>query len=335
MKKMFMIYALVMALGFFACSRKPKTSCVYGDNIPADILDATIQIGDSVVHALKARDFNWIYDAGSESLKKAQTREQFKLVLEGVTNNLGTLELSSLQEAYYLTNKAGKKYQVVSVPCNLEMENVNDIYQVPPNSEVVAMIYSATAGKESIHIFIELIKEGGSWKLISIVPGLETLQGKNLEVYINMARQAREQNKPRLAILYYKIALLLSDYSPNVLEYVSLQLAQEMAQVKADYIPLGTPQLWTSADNEHFEVHNVDVFIENSEAWINIDWSVESFADTQKIDASSEKLLEFAFTKFLDAKPFFAGIIVTAHSKDPRLAAQVYRKFRRFSEINP
>ena len=149
---------------------------------------------------------------------------------------------------------------------------------------------------------------------------------------LDLARQAREQNHPRLALLYYKIAFLLSDYSPNVTEFVSLKVAQEMSQVKTDYLPSGVPQLWTLPDNSNYTVFNADIYIENDEPWINIDWLVDSFADTNKLDQDSEKLLGFSLDKFAEANEFFVGVIVTAHSQDPKLINQVFRKFRRFPQ---
>jgi len=331
MKKV-LILIICISAGLLACSRQPKTSCLNGNKMPANILDAAVQIGDTLIFALENQKFDQIYDAGSESLKKAQTREQFNLVLQGIANNFFRPEFSRLTEAYYLTNKAGKKFEVVNVPCNLEIENVNDIYQAPPNRELVSLIYSSMANEESAHIFVELIKEGGTWKLFSLVPGLETLKKKNVDDFVNLARQSREQNKPKLALLYYKIAFLLADYSPNVIEFVSLKVAQEMIQVKTDYMPAGTPQIWATTDASNFEVYNVDAFIEKGEPWVNIDWIVDSFDDTKKLEELSEQLLDFAFEKFPEAKEFFVGIIVTGRSKDPRLVTQAYRKIRRFSE---
>ena len=333
MRRNYIFLIVFLILLSFGCHRKPKTSCVYGNSIPPDILDAGILAGDSIVNALENGQLDKIYDEASEMVKRAQTREQFKLIMQGIMNNLSSIEFSRLVEAYYLTNKTGKRYNVVSVACNLEQEGVNDIYQVPPNSEIISLIYNSMSGSESLHIFLELIKEGERWKLFSLIPGLETLRQKRADDYVNMARKAREENKPKLALLYYQIAFLLSDFSPNVIEFVSSKIAEEMSQVKTEYMPIGNSQIWTPDDNSRFEVYNVGVFIEKGEPWVNIDWLAASLNDPQKLEQESEELFEFAFPKFSEAREFFVGIVVSAHPRNPSQVAQVFRKFRRFSEI--
>lgn len=335
MKKFIWVLVLLGSLMIFSCSRKPKTSCVYGDNIQADVLEPALEVGESVIFALEAQDFDRLYNWGGEFLRRGQTREQFRLILQAVFNSIGTIEFSQLQEAYYLTNQAPKKMQTVNVPCNLEMENVNDIYQVPANREIVSLIYSGMGGEESMHILVELIKEGEEWRLFSLVPGLASFQGKNAEDYITRARKAREENKLKLALLYYKLAFLLSDYSPNILEFVSVKIGQEMSQIRTDYMPMGNPQVWTVSGDLSFEVYNVDVLIEKNEPWVNVDYIVDSFSDTEKLEKNSEKLLDFAMEKLSETREFFKGIAVSGHSKDPKLVGQVHRKFREFPKSNP
>ncbi len=332
MKKKMIILTLSLALAAFACNRKPKTSCVYGDSIPINILDPAVKTGEQLISEFESGKFDQLYDAGCDYLKKAQTREQFKMVLQGINYNLSNLEPAQLNEAYYMKNEAGKKTPVVDVACNLEEENINDLYQAPANSELMSLIYNSKSGGESVHIFLELIKQGGDWKLFTIVPGLGTLKGKTVDDYVDMARKAREAGKPRIALLYYKIAFLLADLSPNVIEFVSRKIGEEMGQVKTDFMPQSAPQVWTSADNSRFEVYNVDPFIDRGDVWVNVDWLVDSFADTQKVDADSQKLLDFALEKFPETREFFTGIMVSAHSRDRALANQAYRKLRRFEE---
>ena len=136
---------------------------------------------------------------------------------------------------------------------------------MPPNTEIVSLIYHTMTGNDTAEIFVELIKEGAQWKLISIVLSPTSYKGKNVDDYVNLARKAREAGKLRLAILYYKFAYLLSDLSPNVDEFVSRKVSEEMAQVKADYIPAGTPQVWNVDAETKPEVFNVDVIIDKNE----------------------------------------------------------------------
>jgi len=330
-----MLAGLTMVL-LFGCNPKPKTSCIYGDQIPANVLDQVVPLGDKLAMDLEQGKFDDIYASAGDLFRKVQTPEQFKMVLGAMSANLGTLEFSKLTEAYYLKNKAGKKYPTVSVPCSLEVEgakNINDIYEVPANTEIVSLIYRSKTGNDNAGVFIELIKEGTQWKLISIVLSPTTYKGKNVDDYVNLARKAREAGKLRLAILYYKFAYLLSDLSPNVDEFVSRKVTEEMGQVKADYIPTGTPQVWTVDAETKPEVFNVDVIIDKNEPWVNIEWLTPDFNDTARVEAISGKLLDYAFQSFPEYREFFTGIVVSARSQDPKLATQAYRKLRRFSEV--
>jgi len=331
-KILFVALAGLLAASLGACNRKPKTSCVYGDQIPAAILDPVMQMGNSIAIALEQDRFDDIYSAGSELTKKAQTPEQFKLVLQTMKQNLGPLEFSRLREAYYLKNKAGKKFSTVLVPCSLGEQSMNDLYQVPKNTEVLALIYSTMAGEESADIFLEMLKEGAAWKLFSIALAPTTYHGQKVDDFVNLGRKAREANKPRLAILYYKVAYLFANLSPNVDEYVARKVGEEMAQVKADYIPAGVPEVWNIDGETKPKVFNVDVMFSEGKPWVNIEWLTDNFSDTARLEGSSGKILDFAFKNFPEYREFFAGIIVSARSQDPRLFNQAFRKIRRFSE---
>jgi len=334
-KPIVLLFAALIAVTFFNCNRKPKTSCVYGDKIPANVLSPVIQLGDTLAIALEQDRFNDIYGTASDMFKKVQTPEQFTLILQAMKSNLGPLEFSRLNEAYYLKNTAGKKYDTVTVPCNLGVEKVDDLYQVPPNSEIVSMIYNVKAGEENAEIFMELIKEGATWKLLSIVLGPTTFQGKNVDEFVKLARKAREQNKLKLAILFYKTAYLLSNLSPNVEEFVSRKVVAELYQVKTDYVPMGQAQVWNIAGDIKPQVFNVDVLFDKGEAWVNIEWLAESLTDTPKLEAVSQGILDFSLKNFPEYKEFFTGIIVSARSPDPGLVNQAYRKIHRFSESRP
>ena len=221
MRKARIWFFVALAISVCACNRKPKTSCVYGDKIPVNVLDPVTQMGNSIAIMLEQDRLKIFTILAGDMFKRAQTPEQFKVILQSMKENLGPLEYSRLEEAYYLKNKAGKKYETVMVPCSLGEENMNDIYQVPRNSEIVSLIYGVRAGDENADIFMEMIKQGTSWKLLSLVLTPTTLHGKKVDDFITLARKAREANKLRLAMLYYKIAYLLSNISPNVDEYVA------------------------------------------------------------------------------------------------------------------
>jgi len=334
-KPVVILFAALIAVTFINCNRTPKTSCVYGDKIPANVLSPVVQLGDTLAVALEQDRFNDIYGTASDMFKKVQTPEQFTLIFQGMKSNLAPLEFSKLNEAYYLKNTAGKKFDTVTVPCNLGLEKVDDFYQVPRNSEIVSLIYNVKSGEENAEIFIELIKEGTNWKLLSIVLSPTTFKGKNVDEFVTLARKAREQNKLKLAILYYKIAYLLSNLSPNVDEFVSRKVVAEMTQVKTDYVPMGQAQVWNIAGDTKPQVFNVDVMFDKGEAWVNIEWLSESLSDTPKMEAVCSGILDFSLKNFPEYKEFFTGIIVSARSPDPTLVNQAYRKIYRFSESQP
>jgi hypothetical protein len=209
---------------------------------------------------------------------------------------------------------------------------MNDIYQVPKNSEIVSLIYGVRAGDENADIFMEMIKQGTSWKLFSIVLTPTTFNGKKVDDFISMARKAREENKLRLATLYYKIAYLLSNISPNVDAYVARKTLEEMGQIKTDYVPLGELQTWNIDADTKPEVFNLDVIFEKGEPWVEIQWIATDLGDTAKLELTSDKILDFAFKNFPEYRDFFKGIVVTARSRDPKLVNQAYRRVRSFTE---
>jgi len=328
MKKAVFIAVLALFAFFSSCSRKPKTSCVYGDKIPEEILEKAGKIGDEIMFALENKNFDEIYKYASQMMKKSQTKEQFKTVMKVMLRNFAPIEYPQLKEAYYLKNKAGKKYAVVSVPCSLT-EKSNDIYQVPANSEIVSLIYYSRSGEEIARTFIELIKEDNSWKLLSIALSPRTFLGNTVANYIKKARKAREEGKLRLAILYYRLASLLADISPNVDEYVSRMVTQEMAQIKVDYMPMGMAEYW-KVDDTIFRVFRVDVFIDKNQPWVKINWIADNFDNLDEVKELSQKLLDFAINKFPEYREFFVGIITEAVSEDPRYSKQTYRLVKKF-----
>jgi len=332
MKRTALVILLPVMIGvaLSACSRKPKTSCVYGDAIPAPVLDPAMQAGDTIIMALEQDRFQEVYALAGDMLRKTQTPEQFKMVLQSVKDNLGSLSFSRLEEAYHLTNKAGKKFPTVMVPCSLGEEGMNDIYQAPGNSEIVSLIYKTMGEVDSATVLIELIKENESWKLLSLSLTPSMAHGQNVDDFVKLARKAREENKPRLAAMYYRIAFLLSNLSPNVDEFVARKTTEEGSQVKADYVPLGTIQSWTIDSRTKAQVFNVDALFDKGEPWVNIEWLAEDIEDSARLKEVSGKLLDFAFKTFPEYREFFKGIIVTGRSQDPRMASRAYREFREF-----
>jgi len=327
--KIWMVILLGLIISFPHCSRKPKTSCVYGDDIPADLLEQVLEVGNEIIKALEEKKVDEIYDRGSELMKKGQTREQFKMILNLTIEHFGDIEWTQLQEAYYLKNKASRKYQIVPVSCELS-EGANDIYQVPPNSEVFSLIYSGVARGESVQILVELIKQAEGWKLVSLVVGAKTIRSMTVDSYVELARKAREQGKFRLAVLYYRLAYILADLSPNLDEFVARRILQETLQIKTDYLPQGIPQIWSTQDNIHFEVYDVDVSVDGEGVWVEISWLIDNLDDGAKLKELSDKLLSFSIEKFPEYREFFTGIMVSAHSKSPKQTGQVYRQKKKF-----
>ena len=97
-KKILVALFIGLALIGYACSLKPKTSCLYGDDIPADILEQVILVGNQILNALEAGNMDEIYDRGSEFMKKSQTREQFKMILGLTKERYGEIGWTQLQE---------------------------------------------------------------------------------------------------------------------------------------------------------------------------------------------------------------------------------------------
>jgi hypothetical protein len=329
-KTLILVLAAVLVVSVAGCNRKPKTSCLYGDKIPANILEQVEPLGEEIAMDLEKGEYDKIYGKACKLFQDGQTPEQFNLIIKSLVANLGQPEFTRLSEAYYLTNKAGKKYTTVDVKCNLDAENVNDTYRVPRNSEVVSLIYSTMTAEHPSQVFLELVKEDKTWKLLSITMTPSTIKGLTLEQLVEQARKSREAGRLRLASLYYRYAYMIADLSPNVDEYVSQKIKEEAAQVKTDYLPSSSPQKW-DVGKRVFVVYNVDVFLAKGEPWVNIDWLTESLDDTQALETQSNELLDFAFEKFPEYGEFFKGIIVNAHSTNPKLASQQYSKLREFA----
>ena len=331
MKSGLKLFGLFIFLFLLAnCSRKPETSCQVGDNIPEQVWNQAIPLAEQIMMGIEEGKFDEIYQLAGERMKKAQTKEQFKTIMKGMLQNFSPLEYSRLGEAYYLTNKAKRETRVVNVACDLTGKGTLDVYQVPANSEVFSAIYYSKSGEETVQTLIELIKEKDGWRLISVSITPRTLRKRTVDYYVREARKEREKGRLRLALLYYQIAYLLSNLSPNIDEFVARSVSAEMGQVKTDYFPRGEPEVW-KVDDTRFRVLEVVVFFAQGEPWVKVIWQTESLDDTKKLEELSQKLLDFVFANFPEYQDFFVGVVVEAFSENPIYAKQSYRQFRRFS----
>ena len=316
---------------FISCSRKPETSCIFGDKIPQQVLEQIIPLGNRIMMGIESGDFDQIYQLASQDMKESQTKEQFKTLMKGILQNFSPLEYSRLGEAYYLTNQVKGNPEAVNVACDLTGKGALDIYQAPPNSELVSLIFYSKSGQETVQTLIELIKEADGWRLFSISITPRTLRKRTVDYYIREARREREKGRLRLALLYYQIAYLLSNLSPNINEFVSRSVLAEMSQLKTDYFPMGQPEVW-KIDDTRYRVLEVGVFLAQGEPWVKVSWVAESLEDTEKLNELSQKLLDFVVRNFPEYQDFFVGVVVEAFSQDPLYAKQSYRQFRRFPE---
>ena len=322
---------LVLVMG---CRNKtPQTSCVYGNDIAEATQDEIMQAGGRLIQELENSEYPALYQDASQMLKRRQTRDQFATVLRAADDNFGAKEFSQLEESYWMTSKA--REEEVVIPCNLGAQGVQDLHVVPANHEIAALVYKSHGSYESLRVVIHLLKEDGKWKLLSLAVNPSTAKGRDPEYYFKAARASREKNHLHLAALQYRMAILLSELGPGVQEFAVTQIATEMQQIKADYLPQGSVQIWTMPSGHSFNVSNLSVISANNKIWVEVAYQAKSFADTAALETDGKELAKFLDQKFPEYREGFDGIVVSAVGTTPADAYKLYRVIVPFDQLSP
>ena len=332
MKKwMLMAGLLVLVMG---CRNKtPQTSCVYGNDIAEATQDEIMQAGGRLIQEWENSEYPALYQDASQMLKRRQTREQFATLLRAADVSFGAKEFSRLEELYWMTSKAREEEAVI--PCNLGAQGVQDLHMVPANHEVAALVYKSHGADETLRVVIHLLKEEGNWKLLSLAINASTAKGREAESYFKAARKSREKNLLHLAALQYRMAILLSELGPGVQEFTVSQIATEMQQIKADYLPQGSVQIWTMPSGHSYNVSNLSVISANNKIWVDVAYQAKSFTDTAGLEADGKELAKFLDQKFPEYREDFDGIVASAIGTTPADAYKLYRVIVPFDQLSP
>ncbi len=321
--------ALLLLAG---CKHKaPQTTCTYGNDVPEATENEIMQAGSRVISQLEKHDYNPMYEAASSLLKQAQTRDQFSVILRVSDDKFGEKEFSQVEELYLMTSKTRDAQAVI--PCNLGAKGIQDFHIVPSNAEVAALIYKSHGQNEWLRVVIHLIHVDKDWKLLSIAVNPSTAKGQPADFYFKAARESREKNRLHLAALQYRVAILLSELGPAVQEFTITQISSEMSQIKADYLPLGSIQVWTMPSGHSFNVANLGVFEAGSQLDIEVTYQAKSLADHAALDADGRELAQFLDQKFPEYREGFDGIAVTAVGSTPADAYKLYRVMVPFADL--
>jgi hypothetical protein len=307
-----------------ACrDRTPKTSCIYGNDIPDEELDSMMEAGNKLVALIEAQDYIALYEAGTELMKKSQTRDQFVTVMKASDDAFGKKEYTRLEEAYLLDSKARDDH--VAIPCNLGVEGADDVHLVPANRKMAVLVYKPKADYGIMHLVIHLIWEDEKWKLFSVVPNPASIKGHLAGYYFNQARESREKNLLRLAYLQYQIAILLSDLGPNIEEFTMTQVIKEAQEIKVDYLPQNMVQIWETPDDNLYKVYNIGILVSEGKIYVDISYITSSLSETEKIEKEARDLIRFVKEKFPEYEQGFDGLVISARSEKPD---EVYHSYQ-------
>lgn len=334
MKKWLVVAMLVMAAVAGCRKKAPESKCLYGNDVPEAKQTEILAAGGRVIAQLEKKDYQEIYEQASPLLKQAQTRDQFMVVLRAADDKFGDKGFSKLEELYYMTSQAREAQ--VAVACNLGAKGMQDIHLVPANEEIAALLYRSQGAKEGLRVVMHLIHQDRDWKLFSVAVNPTTAKGQDAEYYFKAARQSREKNRVHLAALQYRVAILLSELGPGVEEFTITQIATEMSQIKADYLPFNSLQIWTMPSGHTFNVATLGVFEAGDRLFVEVIYQAKSLADTAALEADGHELAQFLEQKFPEYREGFDGIEVMAIGSTPADAFKLYRVIVPFSpETNP
>jgi hypothetical protein len=304
--------ALVLALfGTPACKNKePKTTCIYGNNIPDADLNPILDLSDRLMDLLTKGQLKDIYEAGTDEMKTGQNRDQFVQGIELFTRMFGKIEFPRAEEVYFMDSDS--KQSPVWISCNLGEPGVNDLYHMPANKKLAVVIYRAHTEMEEMRVILQMEKPGDAWRLRSLGLNPMTLKHNTAEYYQKQAQEARERNQLHLAVLDYKTAILISDLGMNVAEATVKVLDDQMTQIKVDYMPAGEVQIWATDSGHNYKVYNLDPAYDNGNLLVQISYLTPTISDKTVLEKEARDLALFLDQKFPEYRQGFDGIRITA-----------------------
>jgi len=317
-----MCTAALMVFVISSCKDKePVTECRYGSQLTDEELKPVLKSANRMVSLVEDGDFGGLYDLGTEYMKKHQSRDQFVFALDMFKKVFGSVEYSRPEEAYMMSSEAEEER--VWIPCNLGKPGVNDMWGMPANEELAAVIYKSRTDLELVRVVLHLKKEEGEWRLRHVSLHPATIKHNTYEYYVKRALKARENNQLHLAVLYYKTAILLSDIGLNVDEFTVRTLTEQMKQLKVDYMPEGQVQLWSTDSGETYKVYKIDVAYDNGSLMVQVNYLTGGLKDKERLDKEARDIAMFLDKKFPQYRKGFDGVMVTAASekKEEALAA--------------
>lgn len=287
-----------------------------------------METGNRLVALIEAQDYSALYDAGTELMKRRQTKDQFVTVMKGADDSFGKKEYSRLKEAYLLESKA--KDDHVAIPCNLGMKGADDLHLVPANRKLAVLVYRSKALYGIVRLVVHLAWEDEKWKLFSVVPNPASIKGHLAGYYFNQAHESREKNLLRLALLQYQVAMILSDLGPNIEEFAMRQINREAQEIKVDYMPRNMVQMWETPNGTLYKVYNIGIQVIEGKIYVDISYMTSSLSDSEKVEKESRDLIRFVKEKFPEYEQGFDGLVISARSEKPDESYQVYRVIENF-----
>ncbi len=312
--KFFTIVLILLSLA--GCKDKePQTTCLYGDDVGDEKLQDILSTSDLYMSMLVSKDYNKLYELGSEQLKQMQTKDQFTTVFKLFEGAFGDIDFPMVEEVYYMKAQADEVQ--VWIPCNLGEPNINDLYLMPANEDLAVTHYRARTDLEILRVVMQMEKDGDKWLIRSIEINPMTIKHKRAEYYLQKALKYREENKLHLASLYYKTAILLSEVALNAHEYTVKTLTDQLKLIKVDYMPgdeAGNFQVWSTSGGGSYQVYNLDSAYEAGKLLVQISYMADALDDEEKLKKEAEDLAAFLDGKFPEYREGFDGVRVTAAS---------------------
>jgi|GEM_PF-1363259 len=330
MKRLFIV--LFMALAVLSCDKEKadETTCLVNEKIPEEKLKPIMQKSRQLMHLLETGKTKELYNKGTAEMQSRQTFDQFKHYLENFTESFGEMSFPRLREVYYLTSNSDKKQ--VWVPCNIGEKGVNDLHLVPTNRKLAVGVFRVRSEMEELRVIIRMEDMDGQWKFSAVEIYPVTIDHKLYGHYFQKAREYRERGLLRLAVLYYKTAIKLSEMGIGVQEFVSQAIVKQLQQIKVDYIPSGEQKVW-KVDGEEFKVYSVDPVYAQGNHLVQIRYISPSLGDKKELEKNARKLAEFANRKFPEYRLGFDGIRIMATSQKKSEAMMTWHKMFLFDTL--
>ncbi len=309
-----LLILLFLGLAVISCDeeKNDETACLVNDNIPPEKLESIMNTSKQLMHLLETEKRQELYRQGTEEMQSRQTVDQFKFYLQNFEDSFGELSYPRPREVYHITSSSEKNQ--LWVPCNLGEEGVNDLYLVPANRTLAVAVYRVRSEREELRVIIRMEKPDEKWKLSAIEIYPVTINNKLYGHFFEKAEEYRENDRLRLAVLYYKTAIMLSEMGLGVQEFASQVMAKRISEIKVDYVPSGQKKLWTVGENDVFKVFNVDTAYEKGHHLVQVRYVAPSLEDRKKLSEDARKLAGFVNRKFPEYRLGFDGIRIVAAS---------------------